>query len=244
MTEVAPGVHRMGRPLVSWFMVVDGERVTLVDAGLPGYWDQLDEGLEAMGRSRGDVEALVLTHGDADHVGFAERLRTEAGARVLVHEDDVVLATTRKQKDREAPMLPELRRPAAWKLIAEFTRNGGSRVPPVGEVETYAGGATLDVPGRPTVVHTPGHTPGHCVVHFPERGVVMVGDALCTYHPMRGTSGPQLMPRCLTTNTEQALASLDHIAALDAGTVLPGHGEPWTEGTAQAVERVRAAGVT
>jgi glyoxylase-like metal-dependent hydrolase (beta-lactamase superfamily II) len=234
----------MGRPLVSWFMVVDGDRVTLVDAGLPGYWRQLDEGLEAMGRSRDDVEALVLTHGDNDHVGFGEKLRTETGARVFVHEADVELATTHKQKDREAGMLPELRRPAALKLIAEFTRYGGARVPPVREVETYADGEVLDVPGRPTVVHAPGHTPGHCVVTFPERGVVMVGDALCTRHPTRGTVGPALMPRCLTTNTEQALASLDRIAALDAGIVLPGHGEPWTEGTAGAVERVRAAGVT
>lgn len=246
MTEVASGVHRAGSALVNWYLIEDGGKVTLVDAGLPGYWPALDEALAAMGRSRGDVEALVLTHGDSDHVGFAERLRAETGARVLVHPDDVEITTTRKQKKTEAGVgtLAELRRPAAWRILAEIVRNGGARVPPVAEVETYADGDVLDVPGRPRVVHTPGHTNGHCVVHLADRGVLFAGDALCTYHPLRGTRGPQLMPRAFTTDTERALASLDRIAPLDAATLLPGHGEPWTEGAAAAVERARAAGVT
>ena len=48
------------------------------------------------------------------------------------------------------------------------------------------------------------------------------------------------MPPTMTVNTPQALASLDRIAALEADTVLVGHGEPWTEGAAAAVERAKA----
>jgi glyoxylase-like metal-dependent hydrolase (beta-lactamase superfamily II) len=33
---------------------------------------------------------------------------------------------------------------------------------PIRELTTYADGETLDVPGRPRVIHTPGHTSGHC----------------------------------------------------------------------------------
>src|SRR3954452_7319841 len=101
MTQVADGVHRWGSDQINWYLVEDGGRVALVDAGVPGYWPQLDEALAAMGRSRGDVEAVVLTHGDGDHVGFAERARQELGARVLVHPDDVEITTKRKQKKRE-----------------------------------------------------------------------------------------------------------------------------------------------
>jgi glyoxylase-like metal-dependent hydrolase (beta-lactamase superfamily II) len=244
VTEVAPGVHRAGTDLVNWYLVEDSGRVTLVDAGVPGYWSQLDPALADIGRTRDDVEALVLTHGDADHVGFAERLRTETGARVLVHSEDVELTTTKKQKRRDGSVLPELRRPHLWKIFTHLARNGGGNVPPVGEVTEFAGGDVLDVPGRPVAVHTPGHTPGHCVIHFADRGVVMVGDALCTLHPTRGTRGPQLMPSALNTDTDGALAALDAIAALDAATVLPGHGEPFTGGAAAAVEQARAAGVT
>ena len=32
-----------------------------------------------------DVRAIVLTHGDTDHIGFAERLRRERGIPVFVH---------------------------------------------------------------------------------------------------------------------------------------------------------------
>jgi glyoxylase-like metal-dependent hydrolase (beta-lactamase superfamily II) len=242
MTEVASGVHRAGSPLINWYLVEDEGRVTLVDAGVPGYWPQLDKTLAAIGRSRGDVEALVLTHGDGDHVGFGERLRRETGARVLVHGEDIEITTTRKQKKTEAGLgtLAGFRHAAAWRILGEITRNGGLRVPPVAEVETFSDGDVLDVPGRPRVVHTPGHTYGHCVVHLADRGVVFAGDALCTWHPLRGTRGPQLMPPALTVNTAQALGSLDRIAELEADTVLVGHGEPWTEGAAAAVERARA----
>src|SRR4249919_912953 len=139
MTEVASGVHRAGSALINWFLVEDGGKVTLLDAGVPGYWPQLDEALAAIGRTRGDVEALVLTHGDGDHVGFAERLRRETGTRVFVHSDDVEITTTRKQKKTEAGLgtLAEFRHGAAWRILGEIARNGGLRVPPVAEVETY-----------------------------------------------------------------------------------------------------------
>jgi glyoxylase-like metal-dependent hydrolase (beta-lactamase superfamily II) len=243
MTEVAKGVHRAGSSLVNWYLIEDGGRVILVDAGLPGYWPQLDPALSAMGRSRGDVEALVLTHGDGDHVGFAERLRTELGARVFVHGEDVELTTTRKQKRTEQRLgaVAEFRHGAAWRILSEIARNGGLRVPPVESVETFSDGDVLDLPGSPRVVHTPGHTNGHCVIHLADRGIVFAGDALCTLHPLNGNRGPQLMPPALTVNTPQALASLDRIAELEADTVVVGHGEPWTEGAGAAVERARAA---
>ena len=111
VTEVGTGVFRAGSELVNWYLVEDGGKVTIVDAGAPGYWPQLDEALTAMGRSRGDVEALVLTHGDGDHVGFGERARKELGIPVYVHPEDVTITTTRKQKKTEAGLgtLGELR---------------------------------------------------------------------------------------------------------------------------------------
>lgn len=45
-----------------------------------------------------------------------------------------------------------------------------------------------------------------------------------------------------TADSEQALRSLDALAAVAADVILTGHGEPWTQGTKLAVERARAAG--
>src|SRR4029434_3509481 len=50
MTEVATGVHRAGSALINWYLVEDGGRVPLVDAGVPGYWPQLDDTLATIGR--------------------------------------------------------------------------------------------------------------------------------------------------------------------------------------------------
>ena len=243
VTEIAGGVHRCGTELVNWYLLVEDGRVTLVDAGLPRYWKQVDPALAAVGCGRDDVEALVLTHGDADHVGFAERLRSETGARVLIHPADEPLATQGKHKEREAPTLPLLRHRAMLGLSGHFALNGGARVPRVKEVERYADGEVLDVPGRPVVLHTPGHTEGHCVIHAAAAGVAFVGDALCTRNPGTGRPGPQLLPRAMTTDTRRALASLDRIAALDA-VLAPGHGDMWTRPAAEAVEQARTAGTT
>src|SRR5437879_573882 len=99
--RVADGVHRLGSRFVNWYVVEDDGRLTVVDCGLPKFFDQVEPGLSAIGRSIGDVAAIVLTHGDNDHVGFAERLRTAAGAPVSIHDLDVPLATTSEQKKTE-----------------------------------------------------------------------------------------------------------------------------------------------
>jgi hypothetical protein len=36
-----------------------------------------------------------------------------------------------------------------------------------------------------------------------------------------------------------AIASLDRLAGVDAGFLLPGHGEPWSQGTQAAIEAAR-----
>jgi glyoxylase-like metal-dependent hydrolase (beta-lactamase superfamily II) len=100
-------------------------------------------------------------------------------------------------------------------------------------------GAVLDVPGRPRVVFTPGHTAGHCALHLADRNAVITGDALVTLDPYTGHTGPQIVARAATADSARALRSLDDLAATRAAVVLPGHGEPWSDGIQAAVEHAR-----
>lgn len=242
--KVGENVIRLGSPLVNWFLVGDGSHITVVDAGAPGYRRQLAGGCAELGRTEADVSAVVLTHAHADHVGVAEMLRTELRVPVWVHEGDRDLATTAKSMGKnEGSMFPYLRHTAAWKLTFELMRNGAMKPRPIQEVRTFTDGEQLDVPGGLRVVHTPGHTDGHCVLVSETAGVCFAGDAICSYNPLTGETGPQLMPRAFTHDVAQATASLDRMSGLGVESILPGHGDPMPSPD-DAVTRAKGRGPT
>src|SRR5918911_5326780 len=86
--DVAPGVHRIEDSYTNWYLVEGDDGLTMVDAGVPSSWESLLDALAQLGRDRGDVRALVLTHAHFDHVGAAERVRRELRVPVYVHEND------------------------------------------------------------------------------------------------------------------------------------------------------------
>lgn len=241
--EIAPGVHRLGSSLVNWYLVEEGGRLTAVDAGLPGYRKTLLSDLSLLGHVAGDVDALVLTHADVDHTGLAAALR-EAGARVLIHSaNEPTLRRPMLTGDSTlVAILPYLRRPPFLRFIAHLARHGGFSPAAVEGAETLSADDVLDVPGSPRVVATPGHTPGHCAVHFKTKGVLFVGDALCTRNPVTGRVGAQVIPSALNVSTDQCFESLHAIERTQAQVVLPGHGEPWRDGSAAAVSSGRRLG--
>jgi glyoxylase-like metal-dependent hydrolase (beta-lactamase superfamily II) len=106
-------------------------------------------------------------------------------------------------------------------------------------VSPYGDGATIDVPGSPKVTLVPGHTPGSAVLSVPARDALFVGDAFATYAVTDGGRGPRIAP--FTADRGQALESLQRIVDSPAGVVLPGHGQPWTLGMAEAVRLVKAS---
>jgi glyoxylase-like metal-dependent hydrolase (beta-lactamase superfamily II) len=238
-----PGLHRLGTDKVNWYLVEDQGRVTLVDAGVPGYWDQVEPALSGIGRTLDDVAAVVLTHAHADHIGFASRLH-ERGVPVYVHQQDVELLATGKEPKRERGLLPYLRHGTAWAMLGHLVRNGGLRPGRFSDPVVMEAGTPLDVPGRPVPIHTPGHTDGHCALHFEQHRTLFAGDLICTWNPLTGRRAPQLLPAAFAKSSAECLESLTRIEALDVDLLLPGHGEPWTEGTAAAVARARETGPT
>lgn len=234
--KIAPRIHRIGNGLINSYLVEESGEVTIIDAGLPGYWGDLPAELEAMGRRLEDVRAIVLTHGHSDHIGFAERARRERGLPVSVHELDAALARGEVPNPAKGGSIRPI--PLLRFLVFGIT-HGVLRTKNLAEVATYGDGATLDVPGSPRVFLVPGHTPGSAALHVPSHDALFAGDTLATVAVTTGATGPMIAP--FTADPVVALASLARLDGIEAGFLLPGHGQPWTGGVGEAIGRIRSA---
>ena len=198
--------------------------------------------MDALGSSLEAVRAVIVTHHHADHAGTAERLRATAGARVLVGEGDAWIVAGKYPSHAS----PGFYRRCSWRrsgigFLAHSAVAGGAKYRPVEKVETLREDQTLDLPGRPQVIHTPGHTAGHYSVALRERGVLLSGDAMASFDYVTGTRRLGLHP--LNDDHKMAFASLGRLDQIEAEVVLFAHGEPWTSGLGRALEVVRRTAV-
>ena len=233
--KIAPGLHRVGPDKVNAYLVEEAGRVTVIDAAMPGFWGKLPGALAEMGRTLDDVEALVLTHGHPDHIGFAERLRSERQVPVSVHEADAALA--RGEVPNPAQGLGPIKLGPLLAFMWLGLRNGGLSRPKVLEVSTFGDGATLDVPGSPP--SDPGAGP-HAGQRRPP--CTAAGRAVrrrCARDLCRDER-PARATGCAVHRRSGRGGRVAGPAERRGGRVgLAGHGPAWTGGVPEAIAQVR-----
>jgi glyoxylase-like metal-dependent hydrolase (beta-lactamase superfamily II) len=239
--EVAEGVRRLTQGVTNFYLIEESGKFTLVDAGTPGDWDFFCRSIGSIAQLA-DLDAVLLTHAHPDHVGIAEKARTGADARIWIHGADAESARTGKTGKKDGSIASYLLRAEFYRTLFSLTRRGATKMIPVKEVSSFADGETIDVPGRPRAGHAPGHTPGSAVLLLERRRVLFTGDVMATKNPLTGRPGPQIMPSGLNEDSAEALRSLDVMRDMPADVLFPGHGDPWTQGAAEAVGRAKAAG--
>lgn len=156
--EILPGVVQFKQDLAPvWpgsfaaLTLVIGQRMALIDSGLPGGDVLVWPFLEAIGRPPTDVVAIVNTHFHGDHTGSNAELRLRSHARVMIHALD-------------APQLG----------------SGPLEGPAAGPADVLLeDGDVVDLGDRELrIVHLPGHTAGSIGVHLPEQRALFTGDSL------------------------------------------------------------------
>lgn len=229
--ELAAGVHRFGDSIVNWYVLEEGADLTVIDTAWPRSWPEIESSLAEIGHGPGDIRAILLSHGHADHMGSAEQARRVSGAPVRAHHLETPRITGEKIGASPFAMLPSLLphmwRPAAVGFAVHSLRRGFFTPRWVTSLLGFSDGERLDVPGGPLPVLTPGHTAGHCGFHLADKGVLFTGDALATYDPLSGRSGPRLLPPAMNDDHLLARRSLERFEGVDATLVCPGHGEHW-----------------
>ncbi|WP_121714509.1 MBL fold metallo-hydrolase [Streptomyces sp. E5N91] len=245
IVRVASDVYAVSGSNTNWVIVKDGDGGTLVDSGYPGDRDAVLASLEAVGLHPRFVAAVLVTHAHNDHIGAAEYLRAEYGVPVLMHQEEVPHAR-RDFLDQVSvgQVLAQAWRPGVLPWAVHALRAGGTTHVPVSQPQGFPSPGTLDLPGAPVPVHTPGHTGGHCAYHLPDSGILITGDALVTAHPTSRIDGPQLLPAMFHSDRDRALDSLSLLEGVDADVLLPGHGPVYRgsakEAAATAAERAIA----
>jgi glyoxylase-like metal-dependent hydrolase (beta-lactamase superfamily II) len=225
--ELAPGIHNLGGKKggrVRAFLLDDGDELALVDTLFESDARAVLAGLDAIGRPVTDLRHIVLTHAHRSHLGGLAALKRQSGATVYAHEweADIIAGERRAQ--------PVTLRPTQSLRLIPFQvglRLGKPEHVPCPVDHFVAEGDRI---GPLHVLHAPGHSPGHLAFSWPERRLVLVGDAICTW-PFVGAGW-----RAFNLNPTQHRASLRRLAELDADVVGVGHGEPITSG-ARALAR-------
>src|SRR5256885_11218765 len=86
--EVLPNVHVVRLIGAQAYLLVDGDEITLVDAGHAGSARPLRAYLQRIGRSLEHITRIVCTHGHPDHIGGVHEIAALSGASVLMHPAD------------------------------------------------------------------------------------------------------------------------------------------------------------
>jgi len=183
---------------------------TLVDTGLPGQEEGISAALAEAGIGVRDLERIVFTHQDLDHVGSGAALVRQSGAKVLAHAVEAPYIDGGLRPLKPTPEMLEQR-----PQMSEMMR----RLEPVGVDELLEDGELLDLAGGTRIIFTPGHTPGHVSLYLEGPRVLVAGDALTAEEGhLNGPNPP------VTLDMDEAARSVGRLAELEVETIVCYHG--------------------
>jgi glyoxylase-like metal-dependent hydrolase (beta-lactamase superfamily II)/predicted ester cyclase len=225
--QIADGVWivRGGFPtkLMNVYLLADGDRVTVFDAGI----SEMTGAVAAAAARLGGIRRVVLGHVDADHRGTAPGLR----APVYCHP-----------AEREAAQSADSFRPY-WDLskLHPYGRAAFARLLPAwdgGAVELAGTVEEGEEIAGFRVVHLPGHAPGLIGLFRESDRLALVSDCFYTIDPQTGLKNAAHVPHpAFNLDTEQARDSIRKLASLEPSVAWAGHAEPVRDDVVSQLQR-------
>ncbi len=204
---------------VNCYLVKTDADYILIDTGSSNQRAALEQELRNAGCQPGDLNLIILTHGDFDHTGNAAYLRRKFGAPLAMHPADFGMIERGDMFASRGKSNP------IFKAIAPFLFrfDQSDRVTPdIAIAEGYDFSRYgLDA----KVISIPGHSHGSIGI-LAVSGDLFVGDLL------ENTKQPAL--NSIMDDRATAQASVEKLKGLNVKTVYPGHGAPFSMDRYQA----------
>ena len=206
-------------------LLVEDDKALLVDAGLRGSRSAIEGGFRALGLSVDRLTRVVVTHAHPDHSGGLGELVGGRNVSVAAHrlEADIISGDAPLPNPLQNGMLAVMAQPLLSTL-------NGDRVP----VEPLEDGEVVPFRTDVRVVQVPGHTEGSIAIYLPEKGTIIVGDAL-QYKFARRLSPPAAG---VTERPKEAMRSLEKLQELDFSIMCFGHFPPMRDNPRAALRRL------
>jgi glyoxylase-like metal-dependent hydrolase (beta-lactamase superfamily II) len=161
--------------------LLEGDTLAIVDTGVndtPSNY--IAPALEAHGRTLGDIDVILNTHGHHDHAGGNTELVAASGAKVWIHGADARVAEDPDYQfdtyfaSRDV-LVGRPDRLDASRAALKVTAGQPAKVD-----RKLADGDLLDLGKgiRLRVVHTPGHTRGSVCYYWESEGLAFCGDSV------------------------------------------------------------------
>lgn len=194
------------------YLIQTAQGFLLIDTGMPGGRKRLVSTLERAGCRPDNLQLILLTHGDFDHIGSAAYLRERFQAKIAMHPDDAGMAERADlfwNRGKGSALLRFL-----VPLIFGFRRS--DRFSP--DLALQDGCDLSSYGWEACVVGLPGHSKGSIGVLTAE------GDLFCgDLWMMDPKTGPSLG----FGDAAGFTPALDRVRRLPVRRVYPGHGLPF-----------------
>ncbi len=197
---------------VNCYLIETDVGFVLIDTGGSNKRADVEKELEKAGCRPGNLQLVVLTHGDFDHTGNGAFLREKFGAKIAMHHDDSGMVERGDMLSNRESGGVLLRMLAP--LLFGFSKSDRF-VPDLYVDEGYD---LSDYGWEATVLSIPGHSRGS-VGLLTASGELFCGDLFTNI------DRPAL--NSLMDDLGAAKASVDKLRSLEIGTVYPGHGQPF-----------------
>ena len=197
---------------VNCYLVNNEAGKILIDTGGSNKRRELETELESAGCQPGNLNLIVLTHGDFDHTGNAAHLRKKFGTKIAMHSNDSGMA---EQGDmfwnrRKSNFLIKMMAPILFRFPKSDWFEADLFIETGFDLSEYGFSAK--------VISIPGHSKGSIGILTTD-GDLFCGDLLeNTAKPARNS---------IMDDIDTANASVEKLKNYKINTVYPGHGKPF-----------------